>query len=169
MTLKKTDLSQIISAIQIQDVRLVESRCHTSVRRSALPENIRVTMGHQVEWTMDPDTDSQLCVKVSFELGIMSEEEDEQLAEVRGVFELVYVVPKPEAFAREEFEGFSEVNGVFNAWPYWREQVHSSMARMSLPPITVPLHRVLQQAKTDDDVPDEAETPTEENKERPDA
>jgi hypothetical protein len=38
----------------------------------------------------------------------------------------------------EEITAFHHGNAVFNAWPYFREYVHSSTARMLLPPPPVP-------------------------------
>ena len=62
--------------------------------------------------------------------------------------------PDEESFSSEELEAFGEVNAVFNAWPYWRELVQASLARMLLPPLTLPVFRVLH-AKTDDEVDDD--------------
>lgn len=42
----------------------------------------------------------------------------------------------------EELNAFVKANAVFNCWPYWREYVHSTAARMNLPPITMPFFRV---------------------------
>ena len=38
-------------------------------------------------------------------------------------------------------EAFANTDAVYHAWPYWREFVQSSMARMGLPPIMIPLFR----------------------------
>jgi preprotein translocase subunit SecB len=42
----------------------------------------------------------------------------------------------------EELNAFVNANAVFNCWPYWREYVHSTAARMNLPPLTLPFFRV---------------------------
>ena len=41
-----------------------------------------------------------------------------------------------------DLTSFVNANGVFNCWPYWREYVHSTAARMNLPPLTLPFFRV---------------------------
>jgi hypothetical protein len=63
--------------------------------------------------------------------------------QVDATFELVYSyppdtqpVPTP-----EELQAFADTNSLMNCWPYWRELVQSMVARMNLPPITVPLLR----------------------------
>lgn len=42
----------------------------------------------------------------------------------------------------EDLNSFLHANAVFNCWPYWREYVHSTAARMNLPPLTLPFFRV---------------------------
>jgi hypothetical protein len=42
----------------------------------------------------------------------------------------------------ENLNAFVNTNAVFNCWPYWREYVHSTTARMNLPPLTLPFFRV---------------------------
>ena len=39
----------------------------------------------------------------------------------------------------KEAECFAKINGVYNAWPYWREFVQHCTTRMGLPPLTLPL------------------------------
>lgn len=49
----------------------------------------------------------------------------------------------PPADERDSFfSAFANVNGMFNAWPYARELVHSTVARMGLPPMILPVYRV---------------------------
>ena len=50
--------------------------------------------------------------------------------------------PTMRAFHPEELDAFGQVNAVFNAWPYWRELVQSSLARMSMPLLAVPVFRL---------------------------
>jgi hypothetical protein len=61
-------------------------------------------------------------------------------------YELRYRVP-PEFEARKtEVDAFAKVNGVFNAWPYFREYIQTTTQRMNLPPIIIPVYRVPPQA-----------------------
>ena len=34
---------------------------------------------------------------------------------------------------------FGKMNGIHNIWPYWREYVQSTVARIGLPPLVIPL------------------------------
>jgi len=57
-------------------------------------------------------------------------------------FRLDYRVPDAGVFTDEQLSAFGQVNGVYNAWPFWREYVYSTMARLGLPPMTLPVFRV---------------------------
>lgn len=49
--------------------------------------------------------------------------------------------PPPEE--RDAFFGaFANINAVFNAWPFFRELVHSMLGRMGLQPISLPVYRI---------------------------
>jgi len=41
---------------------------------------------------------------------------------------------------------FARTNGIYNAWPYWREFVQNMIARMNLPPLVIPVFRLFGQA-----------------------
>jgi hypothetical protein len=58
-------------------------------------------------------------------------------------FVLVYSVKSFDGIDNEHISAFAGTNGVFNAWPYWREFVQNTTARMGLPrPITIPVFRI---------------------------
>ena len=151
------DLKRIISVIQIESVRLREAQCRSAVQPSEIADAITVTTSRQTEVVQEPTVDRTLRIEAAFTMEVRSASEDEELqAEIRGTFELSYEIPDDESFSSEELEAFGEVNAVFNAWPYWRELVHASLARMSMPPLTVPVFRVVP-ADTDEAEDDEDE------------
>jgi hypothetical protein len=54
----------------------------------------------------------------------------------------------PPAEQREQFfQAFADVNGLYNSWPYLRELVHSTVIRMGIPPVVLPVYRVPTPAK----------------------
>ncbi|MCY4075174.1 MAG: hypothetical protein OXH04_07075 [Acidobacteria bacterium] len=137
------DLKRIISVIQIESVRLREAQFRSAVQPSEIADAITVTTSRKTEVVQKPTADQTLRIETAFTMEVRSAGEDEELqAEIRGTFELSYEIPDDETFSSEELEAFGEVNAVFNAWPYWRELVQASLARMSMPPLTVPVFRV---------------------------
>ena len=146
------DLSRIVSAVQIDGVRLCESHCRSLVGPTEIARSLAVNPSHDATVAREPGEDGLFLIKTSFFLEIRAEDGEEELqAEVQGVFELSYRVPNDEVFSSDELNKFGQVNAVFNAWPYWRELVQSSLARMSMPILTVPVYRVLPSDPDEDD------------------
>ena len=151
------DLKRIISVIQIESVRLREAHCRSAVQPSDIADAITVTTSRKTDVVQEPTADRALRIETAFKMEVRSAGEDEELqAEIQGTFELSYEIPDDESFSSDELEAFGEVNAVFNAWPYWRELVQASLARMSMPPLTVPVFRVVP-ADTDEAADDEDE------------
>jgi preprotein translocase subunit SecB len=57
-------------------------------------------------------------------------------------FLLIYKATTLEKLENDNFEAFGKTNGIYNAWPYWREFVQNMIARMALPPLTIPVFRL---------------------------
>ena len=56
-------------------------------------------------------------------------------------------------FTEEQLRTFALHYCPFHVWGYWREFVHSSMARLEFPPLTVPLFQIdMAQALVVDEV-----------------
>ena len=61
---------------------------------------------------------------------------------VYAFFRLVYEVAGDVDFEEAELEQFGHWNAVFNAWPYFREYVSSTVNRAGLPRLVLPVMRV---------------------------
>ena len=101
-----------------------------------------------------PGDGESLQIEVAFGLEVSNASGEQELqAEIRGTFELLYRIPAGEDFSSEEFEAFAQVNAIFNAWPYWRELVQTSLARMDMPVLTVPVFRIKRPVTAEDQEP----------------
>ena len=146
------DLARIIAAVQIDDVRLREANCRTLLDPASVPEELSAKSSHEAVMRRDSGGDATFLISVSFLLEIRAAAEaDDLLAEISTVFDLSYHVPTDEVFSTEEIEGFGQFNSVFNAWPYWREFVQSSLSRMCMPSLTVPLYRLPRRESTNEE------------------
>jgi preprotein translocase subunit SecB len=149
------DLKRIISVVQIESVRLCEAHYRSAVQPSEIADAIKITTSRKTEVVKEPTDDRSFRIETAFTMEVRSTDDDEKLqAEIRGTFELSYEIPDDDSFSSEELEAFGEVNAVFNAWPYWRELVQASLARMSMPPLTMPVFRLVP-ADTADEADDD--------------
>jgi preprotein translocase subunit SecB len=71
-----------------------------------------------------------------------NESSDDPATSVKATFELCYRLPSDFAPEEADLSSFAEMNGVYNAWPYWREYIQSTISRMNLPPVVLPLFRI---------------------------
>jgi hypothetical protein len=62
--------------------------------------------------------------------------------DLRATAELIYVRKAETTIADADIEEFALLNAPFNAWAYWREFVQSSLARLNLPTLAIPLFRI---------------------------
>lgn len=53
-----------------------------------------------------------------------------------------YRVTKDGEIPQEALDEFALKNAGFHVWPYWREYIQSTLARMQLPPFTLPMYQV---------------------------
>jgi len=67
--------------------------------------------------------------------------------DLRATAELVYAKKHDAAISDADLDEFAKVNAPFNAWAYWREFVQSSLARLNLPSIAIPLFRISDAAR----------------------
>lgn len=68
-----------------------------------------------------------------------------EIFRLKAVYELTYNLPSsapPDDMQELLFGSFAASNGVYNAWPYFRELVHNISGRTGLPGILIPLYKV---------------------------
>lgn len=127
--------------VQLLSVRLVE----TGAQFNEFATNIeRMKTGFETETRLDTEK-KRLEVLPRFSLVIAGDGADDSktpLLRIAAKFSLSYSVSSLEGLTTENYESFGAMNGVFNAWPYWREFVQSMSVRMGVPAITLPVFRV---------------------------
>ncbi len=85
-------------------------------------------------------------VYIRFKLNAFGEKVEQKKANsflnVEATFSLLYSINSLEDLDDTALNSFAEVNGTYNAWPYWREFVQNITSRMELPTLTVPVFRI---------------------------
>lgn len=134
----------LVSAVEIEGVRLVEANAKTEIRSAA---DIEAASFHveQSARVKERQKDGTFFVLATISAQVIPEDKDkkdEAVIAIRAGFELQYKLPKNQVVSSRDLKTFAETNGIYNVWPYWREFVQSTFARMGLPPVTLPLFRV---------------------------
>ncbi|NBB96489.1 MAG: hypothetical protein GVY16_12230 [Planctomycetes bacterium] len=103
----------------------------------------------QAQGFADSENDA-IGVIVSFEMHAIPEGTEDPGVNVGLVLQLVYERPDIAQFEENAIQAFAQLNGTYNAWPYWREYVQNAVARMGLPTLIVPVYRIQSEAENDD-------------------
>lgn len=103
----------------------VSARFFPQARLEAKQKRLRVSVRYLLHARRGPGRESQLALRI------------------RVLFELRYALPEGLRPTSEETTAFSHTNAMLNSWPYWREFVQNTVARMNLPPLTLPLFRLV--------------------------
>ena len=120
----------VASRVQIQGIRLSRS-----LASSALPApgtSLRIDFGFNGEATADRES-NRIAVRASLRVRANVAEGADSPApafQIEGEFLLDYRISAFEEISDEQVAAFGKMNGIYNAWPYWREYVQSMTARM---------------------------------------
>lgn len=84
-----------------------------------------------------------VSVHISFKLEMAySTEQPEPSAVIDSTYSLIYDIVDLGSLDDDHLKAFAEVNGFFNAWPFWRELCSTMAARMGLGMFVLPTMRV---------------------------
>jgi hypothetical protein len=124
--------------VQIEEVCVLKAAYSRSPEFSSLPVNINVAIDVSTKLT---DAKDRVFVKADFTLQgtFGGEETQEPPVKITASFLVRYRLRSAEELEDANFDAFGKINGVHNAWPFWREFVQSSMWRLGLPSLTIPV------------------------------
>ena len=103
----------------------VSAKAFPQARLEAKDKRLRVSVRYLLHARRGPGRQSQVALRI------------------RVLFELWYALPAGLRPTPEETRAFSQTNAMLNSWPYWREFVQNTVARMNLPPLTLLLFRLI--------------------------
>lgn len=130
--------------VQIRSVVLSKARVDSHIDPFNLPQGLEVTQRHRSGFDRPEAPDDRLDVYVDFEFHAhtgTSTRRSDALLFLTATFLIVYSVPNRNDIPEDAFVHFANLNGAYNAWPYWRELVQSVTGRAGLAGIMVPVYR----------------------------
>lgn len=128
--------------VQIRNIGIIES--HAKRAGDERFESASLVLRHEANPLEVVRHPNAISVKISFLLYTLRDgaiEADPALF-IHAVFVLVYSITSLEGIEDVNLGAFAATNGVYNAWPYWREFVQSTTVRMGLPAVVAPVFRV---------------------------
>jgi len=134
-------LSNLISKVELRSIKLVECSCRGFAKELGESGEISVALN----WSARPILHSAEAFSVLAEIQTLLTPPDggeDDGARIWARFDLRYSLREKTELNEGLLEQFANMNGVFNVWSYWREFVQSTLLRMELPPVILPLYRM---------------------------
>ena len=133
---------KISDNIEIKDVRVIASSFKQTPNANVGSKSVEIDNTANVE--LDADN-KYIFVIADFNLNAFVKNNVKPVVMISASFLLTYDY-KDElvGFPDEAFKKFAEMNGVYNAWPYWREFVQNATVRMGLSSLTIPVFRIFE-------------------------
>ncbi len=132
--------------VEIQDVSLksVEGDLLVSKEQVLAEAEWFVSQDRATKFRLD-EAKKELWVEVKLTATVRGGDKDD-LIRCSGTFVVTYIFNAPEPLPLEErdayLSAFANINAVFNVWPYFRELVQSTVARMGVPPLVLSVYRI---------------------------
>lgn len=131
---------EISNSIELKDIRQISGTFKQTPEASIVKKTIDLQRDVKVE--IDNEN-KMIFVVADFKLKAYSDEEKScEVLEISASFLIAYKLDELKIFVDEDFKFFANNNGIYNAWPFWREYVQSASTRMGLPTITIPVFRI---------------------------
>jgi len=129
--------------VQLHDVRLWQYACDQQVEALASSKK-QYDVTHSATIRIDK-AEGRLCVLPKFHFEAFNENfRDRAIITIDATFLLIYGIENFDGLKQKGYQQFADMNGVYNAWPYWRELVQSTIARMGLPTLVLPVFRIVE-------------------------
>jgi preprotein translocase subunit SecB len=131
--------------VQLKDIRLIHCKCDQTPDVALGKKNYDINYSTEVE--IDKKSGYIIVIpKFHFEAFVENKVSGPVLL-IDASFLLAYKVENFEGLTQSGFEQFANLNGIYNAWPYWREFVQNTIVRMGLPSLSIPVFRIVESQK----------------------
>jgi len=131
--------------VELKDVCLITSKC------SQTPKAHFGKKTYNIDYSAKVQTDKKngyIIVIPDFHFEAFGENENEEpVIVIDASFVLTYKIDNFQGLTQKGFEQFANLNGIYNAWPYWREFVQNTIARMGLSPLSISVFRIVEPPK----------------------
>ncbi|WP_297859732.1 hypothetical protein [Meiothermus sp.] len=128
-----------MNGLELRRVRLIEASVQAL---EASPNPLRSQVGLEESYSYRPEEDGFEAVG-QFRLVVVDQDSQAEQGSIEVSFGFWYsskLQPESEGFAGY-FEVFKEINLPINMWPFVREFIYNTTARMDWPPFTLPLRK----------------------------
>jgi len=127
----------IVPHVAIVSVQLRAATLETDFDPGAPPDDLEPRLRYRADYHL-PDSDPDrldVDVGLDFEADVAGE----TVMRLTVTYTVIYLLEAAAQYPADALGHFAALNGVFNAWPYWRELVQTVTGRVGLPSVLVPV------------------------------
>lgn len=146
MTTNADLAKQVAQLVDLESVVVRNADLDASFDPLDLPDQLTLESEYRCAHALGESLEGRRRVNVTIEFkfacrSIQQGELGDAVFSLTATFLLMYVLRRDESIDPECFVHFANLNGPYNAWPYWREFVQSAANRAGLPGVVIPLFR----------------------------
>jgi preprotein translocase subunit SecB len=132
---------KLIACAQLQSIRFVKFTLSLALQEDSSAEEVELSTSSKSTGKI-----SATGMTLIFDLRVRGKSRERNVIDISGRVEAIYDLPDSEPPTEPQMNAFAKTNGMLNVWPYWREYVQSATLRAGLPPLTLPLFRVVHES-----------------------
>ena len=149
--------SLVSRSVQIESVTLSGVSMKTDLWDETGSAPLRLSQRYRARYDLLDSDSNTVFVRLDFRFEAYSNREpepDHRVADIEAEFLVVYRTKATSAFPVDALQHFAELNGTYNAWPYWRELVQNMTVRAGMSGITVPVFKPkVREVEVQEDLP----------------
>jgi preprotein translocase subunit SecB len=134
------EVRRLIACAQLQSIRFVKFALSLDLQEGSSAEEVELSTSAKSTGRL-----SASGMTLIFDLRVRGKSRERYVIDIVGRIEAAYNLPDSEPPTDQQMKAFAKTNGMLNIWPYWREYVQSATLRAGLPPLTLPLFRVMHE------------------------
>lgn len=134
----------IAQQVQLHSISLHSAHVQADVDPLGVTDDLVLRQGYRGRYEHFEAHPDHLYVYIDlhFEaIGGRNAEPAEEAVALDATYLLVYELTEAQQQPADALQHFAELNGTYNAWPYWRELVQTVTGRVGLGAIVVPVFR----------------------------
>jgi preprotein translocase subunit SecB len=130
----------ILKGLDLKSISLIESK--TKLDETSFNPEIKVDIAETSESEI---TNNELLIIKRYRLTGIAKDEEKNCIEIIGKFKVVYSIESKREITKDFINLFNQISVEYILWPYFRELVQSMVTRLNLPPLTLPLKKLINQ------------------------
>ena len=118
--------------LELKDILV--SNIKADIKHEYLSDGLKIKIKNDANYLIDEDDD--LIITIRYKLSANSKEKKSAL-KIEATY--IAVFDSVKEITDDFFDVYKEISLPLNIWPFFRELVNSTTARMNVPPLTLPL------------------------------